>query len=193
VRIVPHTNTYMADPKSHDQKKLMAVRDLIITAERSVQSAKKILASLIDPESTKSESLEIFDTAGLSAYSSESDKIVEGIFTGESMLGSDGNTYPVPHNYASKSQIVQGSKLKATIRGDGRIIYKIIDEIEHEVTMGILTKTGERYQIVSEKKTYNVLLAAVTYIRGEVGDSVSIKVPKGKDATYAAIVSKIPK
>ena len=44
---------------------------------------------------------------GLSTYSSGTDKIVEGVFTGESMLGSDGNIYPIPQNYASKSLLVQ--------------------------------------------------------------------------------------
>jgi hypothetical protein len=44
---------------------------------------------------------------GLSSYRSGDDKIIEGVFTGEGMLGSDGNIYPVPQNYASKSLLVQ--------------------------------------------------------------------------------------
>ncbi len=176
-----------------DPKKVAAIRDLLLSAERSIQSAKKMLSALVDPSALKESASESFDTAGLSTYTSEEDKIVEGIFTGDGMLGSDGNTYPVPHNYASKSQIVQGSKLKATIKPDGRIIYKIIEEIEYETTVGLLAKTQDRYQVVTDTKSYNVLLAAVTFIRGEVGDSVSVKIPKGKDATYAAVISKLPR
>ena len=56
------------------------------------------------------------------------------------MLGSDGNIYPVPQNYASKSLLVQGSKLKATIQTSGKILYKIIEEIPHELKTGIITK-----------------------------------------------------
>jgi hypothetical protein len=47
------------------------------------------------------------------------------------MLGTDGNMYPVPQNYASKSLLVQGSKLKAIIEKSGRIKYKIISEIPY--------------------------------------------------------------
>lgn len=46
-------------------------------------------------------------TDGLSAYNDGDLHIIEGVFTGDAMLGSDGNTYPIPHNYASKSMLVQ--------------------------------------------------------------------------------------
>lgn len=81
------------------------------------------------------------------------------------MLGSDGNIYPVPQNYASKSKLVQGSKLKAIIHADGKITYKIIEEIEHETKIGILTKDKDRFHIIADGKTYNTLLAAVTFIK----------------------------
>ena len=94
------------------------------------------------------------------------------------MLGSDGNIYPVPQNYASKSLLVQGSKLKAIIQPNGKIVYKIIGEILHESKMGIITKNGEKYQITTDTRTYNVLLAAITFHHCDVGDKVSIRVPE---------------
>lgn len=109
------------------------------------------------------------------------------------MLGTDGNTYPVPQNYASKSLLVQGSKLKAIIDQHGRIKYKIISEIPFTTLIGIVTKNGEKYQITTEKKAYNVLVAAITFHKCEIGDTVSIRVPEGKEATYAVIESLIPK
>jgi hypothetical protein len=51
------------------------------------------------------------------------------------MLGADKSVYPVPQNYASKSHLVQGSKVKAIIQKDGKITYKIIGEIEYEVKL----------------------------------------------------------
>lgn len=109
------------------------------------------------------------------------------------MLGSDGNTYPVPQNYASKSLLVQGSRLKAIIQPNGRIMYKIIEEIPYETKLGIVTKMGEKYQITTDDKTYNVLVASVTFHKVTVGDTVSIRVPKGKEATYAVIDNIVPK
>lgn len=175
-----------------EQKKIIAIKDFLDSAQKAVNCAKKILATMTDDVDLKKE-LDYLETSNLTTYSSGDEKIVEGVFTGESMLGSDGNMYPVPQNYASKSKLVQGSKLKATIHSDGKITYKIIEEIEHETKIGILTKNKDRYQVIADGKTYNTLLAAVTYIKGELGDSVSIRIPKGKDATYAAIEALIPK
>lgn len=175
-----------------DQKKLIAIKDFLDSAQKSVVSAKKILATMTDNAEMKKE-LEYIDASDLASYSSGDDKIIEGVFTGESMLGSDSNIYPVPQNYASKSKLVQGSKLKAIIQSDGKITYKIIEEIEHETKIGILTKNKDRFQVIADGKTYNTLLAAVTYLKAELGDSVSIRIPKGKDATYAAIEALLPK
>lgn len=86
--------------------------------------------------------------------------------------------YPVPQNYASKSLLVQGSKLKALINPSGKIVYKIIGEIPFESKVGIVTKNGEKYQVTTDARTYNVLLAAVTFHHCDVGDTVSIRVPE---------------
>ncbi len=173
-----------------DDKKIKSLRDLIHSAENSISSAKKILNSLLWEEGD-----EEFDisTEGLSSYKQWDDKIIEWVFTGDSMLGSDGNIYPVPQNYSSKSLLVQWSKLKALIQPNGKIVYKIIGEIPYETKIGILTKNGEKYQITTDTKSYNVLLAAVTFHHCSVGDTVSIRIPEGKDATYAVIEAAVPK
>lgn len=173
-----------------DEQKIKALRDLIHSAQNSIHSAKKILNSLLwDDEGSWLE----LDTDGLESYNSGDDRIVEWVFTGESMLGSDGNMYPVPQNYASKSLLVQWSKLKALINPNGKIVYKIIGEIPFESKVGIITKNGEKYQITTDTKTYNVLLAAITFHHCNVWDTVSIRVPEGKEATYAVIETVIPK
>jgi hypothetical protein len=56
------------------------------------------------------------------------------------MLGVDGHKYPVPVNYASKSKLVQGDKMKLTIDGSGRMLYKQIQQIERDIKVGLLTK-----------------------------------------------------
>lgn len=94
------------------------------------------------------------------------------------MLGSDGSIYPVPQNYSSKSLLVQGSKLKAIIQPNGKILYKIIGEIPYESKVGIITKNGEKYSITTDSKSYNVLLAAITFHHCNVGDTVSIRIPE---------------
>jgi hypothetical protein len=175
---------------SDTNKKLKNIRDLINLAQNSIHSAKKILSTMV--EDGEKDTLE-FDTDWLESYDAGGSKIIEWVFTGEGMLGSDGNIYPVPQNYASKSLLVQGSKLKATIDGSGKILYKIIKEIEYESKKWIITQEGEKYHINTGDANYNVLLAAITFHKCQVGDSVSIRVPHGKEATYAVIESILPK
>jgi len=170
-----------------DEKNLRALRDLIQSAQASINSAKKLLTSYIGDEWEDD-----FSTEWLSSYSHGEDKIIEWVFTWEGMLGSDGSIYPVPQNYASKSLLVQGSKLKAIIQPNGKIVYKIIGEIPYESQVGIVTRNGEKYQINTDTKVYNVLLAAVTFHHCNVGDKVSIRIPEWKDATYAVIEAIVP-
>jgi hypothetical protein len=84
----------------------------------------------------------------------------------------------VPQNYSSKSLLVQGSRLKATIESHGGIKYKIIEEIPFETSIGIVTKNGDKYEITTDTKTYKVLMAAITFHKCNVGDTVSIRTPK---------------
>lgn len=173
-----------------DEKNIKTLRDLIQSAQVSINSAKKILNSLLgeDYEEGFESSME-----WLSSYTQWEDKVIEWVFTGESMLWSDGSIYPVPQNYASKSLLVQGSKLKAIIQPSWKIVYKIIWEIPYESKIGIVTKNWEKYQITTDTKTYNVLLAAITFHHCNIGDTVSIRIPEGKDATYAVIEAIVPK
>ncbi len=172
------------------EKKLRAIKELIQSAQNAIINARKIINELT--WDSKWDDIDM-DTNGLTSYSSWDTKIIEGVFTGESMLWSDGNIYPIPQNYASKSHLIQGSKLKATIDRNGKILYKIIEEMEYESHVGVLTKNQEKYQVITDTKSYHILLAAITFHKCEIWDTVSIRIPKWKDATYAAIEAKIPK
>lgn len=172
-------------------KDLKALRDLIHSAQTSIHSAKKILSQLLNEEDWQ-ESFEA-DTQWLMSYSSWDLQVVEWVFTWENMLGPDGSIYPVPQNYASKSLLVQGSRLKAIIEQNGRIKYKIIEEIPFATHIWIVTKVWEKHQVVTDTKSYNVLMAAITFHKCSVWDTVSIRTPEWKDATYAVIEALIPK
>lgn len=108
------------------------------------------------------------------------------------MVGVDKKTYPVPANYASKSKIMEGSKLKCTIKADGTFQYKIIKEGAFTTSTGTIIRDGDHFIVVSQDGMYQLLPAAVTYIRARVGDRISIRIPKEGKATYAAIEARIP-
>jgi hypothetical protein len=176
-----------------EKKKIQAIKDFIISAEKSIRNAKKILTDVLGEESIDLDASIDLDTNGLHSYKSGQDKIVEGVFTGEEMLGADGNKYPVPVNYASKSKLVQWDRLKLTVDPTGRMMYKQIMPIERDMKVALLAKDNAKFIAVADGVTYNVLTAAVTHFKAEIGDSITIIVPKGKEATFAAIEAVIPK
>ncbi|PZM86553.1 hypothetical protein DLH72_00595 [Candidatus Gracilibacteria bacterium] len=174
-----------------NKKTVEAIIDFIITAEKSIKNAKKLLKDLADNNEINLKSEIDLSTKGLETYTSNESRIIEGVFTGSEMLGSDGNKYPVPANYASKSKMVQGDRLKLTIDNFGKMMYKQIAPIEREIKTGLIVKDKDKYQVVSDGKTYDLLTAAVTHFKANIGDKVSIIIPAGKQATFAAIEAVI--
>lgn len=132
------------------KKRIAAIRDFIDTAEKSLKNAKKLLGEVLKDENIDLSANLDLDTKGLSKYDSGESKIIEGVFTGEEMLGVDNNNYLVPVNYASKSKLVQGDRMKLTIEGSGKMLYKQIKQIERETKVGLLTQDKGKYQVVSD-------------------------------------------
>lgn len=118
-------------------------------------------------------------------------KIIEGIFDGEQMLGKDGQKYPVSPNYASKSQLVVGDKLKLTITQDGRFLYKQIGPVDRKYVVCKLEKSGSQYYAMCKDKKYRILLASVTYFKANIGDKLTVVVPESEDADWSAVVNVI--
>ncbi len=46
------------------------------------------------------------------------------------------------------------------------------------VSHSIITKNGDKYQIATDTKTYNVLVAAITFHKCTIGDTVTIRIPE---------------
>lgn len=119
----------------------------------------------------------------------EGAKVVEGVFDGQNMIGSDGKTYTVPPNYASKSRLVEGDILKLVIKEDGAFVFKQIGPIERKREVGRLamdSATGS-FVAMGEDNTWKVLTASVTFFKGEPGDEAVVLVPKSAPSTWAAI------
>lgn len=176
-----------------DNKKIQAIRDFVLSAEKSLRNAKKLLKDVLEEQWISLEDDIELDTKWLHTYESEESKIIEWVFTWEEMLWVDNHKYPVPVNYASKSKLVQWDRLKLTIEPNWRMLYKQIKPIERETKVWLLTKDQWKFQVVSEWATYNVLTAAVTHFKAEIWDSVSVVVPAWKQANFAAIEAVIPK
>lgn len=155
------------------EKQIKRLRALIQEAETSLAAAKELLVSLVGEDATV-RSLSPDESLG---------KVIEGVFDGQNMVGSDGKIYPVPANYASKSKLVQGDILKLTIGDDGAFLYKQIGPIPRKQVVGTLVQENGHYYVDVSTKRYRVLLASVTYFKAKPGDQVSVNIPE--DDTHA--------
>ncbi len=175
---------------SDDQ--LLVIQELIDSATNSLKTARNMLADLTGVEDV---SRQRFATRASSVpmSSTASGKVVEGIFDGQNMVDGEGQTYPVPANYASKSKLVEGDGMKLTITEDGKFIYKQIRPVDRRTVVGALIQEDGQYKVLAEGRTYRVLLASVTFYRAEVGDQVTIILPKDGDAVWGAVENVIPR
>lgn len=150
------------------EKQIKRMRSLIAEAETSLAAAKELLMSLVGDD----------PVVAAAVRDEPLGKIIEGVFDGQNMVGSDGKTYPVPANYASKSKLVQGDILKLTIADDGAFLYKQIGPIPRKQVVGTLKLENGHYYVSVNDRDYRVLLASVTYFKAKPGDQVSVNVPE---------------
>ncbi len=166
---------------------LALVMQMIEAAEKNIQSAKQLLRESGGVSPVRSSTSAVFEKAH-SLASSSGDKIIEGVFDGQNMIGPEGKQYPVPANYASKSKLVEGDMLKLTIAEDGSFIYKQIAPVERRKIMGLLMQDEKGdYKVIADGKSYKVLLASLTYFKADAGDEVTIVVPQDTDSEWAAV------
>jgi hypothetical protein len=149
-------------------KQIKRLRALIQEAETNLAAANELLVSLVGDDATTTP-ISTDDTLG---------KVIEGVFDGQNMVGSDGKVYPVPANYASKSKLVQGDILKLTIADDGTFMYKQIGPIPRKQVVGTLKLENGHYLVDVNGRNFRVLLASVTYFKAKPGDQVSVNVPE---------------
>lgn len=159
-------------------KQIKRLRALIQEAETNLSAATELLISLVGDD----------EKIAPIAKDENIGKVIEGVFDGQNMVGSDGKVYPVPANYASKSKLVQGDILKLTIADDGTFLYKQIGPIPRKQVVGALKLDNGHYFVEVGDKNYRVLLASVTYFKAKPGDQVSVNVPEDDSAAeWAAL------
>ncbi|HCC22878.1 TPA: hypothetical protein DF272_01725 [Candidatus Falkowbacteria bacterium] len=125
----------------------------------------------------------------------DNDRVVEGVFDGQNMIGADGQQYDVPANYASKSKLVEGDILKLTINNLGAFVYKQIKPIERTRMVGELEQDEHSLQffVSAEGKKWRLLTASVTYFKGEPGDEVVFFIPRDGGSRWAAVENIVKK
>jgi len=168
------------------QENLPQILENLLLIKKQVEET----INLINLEPGKSsEILNKIKNTETTEYFEEDSKIIEGFFNGEIMIGPDSKQYSIPANYISKSKIVEGDKMKLTIKKDGTFVYKQIEQVDRERLIGTLIKdeANKGFAVLAEGKAYRVQKASVTYYKGEIGDEVIVIVPSNKNSTWVAI------
>ena len=177
-----------------DSNKLALIREMLDNAEKQIRSARRLVSELAGEHAEDDTDFVQTRARALSAPEiSENSRIIEGVFDGQNMLDTNGRSYPVPANYASKSKLVVGDQMKLTITDDGKFIYKQIGPVERRSVVGPLTYENGQYKVLADGKSYKVLLASVTFFRAEVGDEVTVLIPGEGEAEWGALDAVIPK
>jgi hypothetical protein len=171
------------------------LKDIIAKIELELNKAKSIFDDLgVDLESFDNDFSSKARSVGSEKIEGDN-KVIEGVFDGQQMVGPDGKKYSIPANYCSKSKLVEGDILKLIVKPDGSFIYKQIGPIERKRIKGVLSKdpvTGE-FKAHAGGRDYKVLKASVTYFYGDASDEVVILVPEDGDSVWAAVENIISK
>lgn len=167
--------------------KLELAKQYLESAQASLNEARELLRDLLGerpPVSLADKAREVGTVTADGPL-----KVIEGLFDGQNMVGPDGKQYSVPANYASKSKLVEGDKLKLTISPDGAFVYKQIGPVERQRLIGTLVKDEltDEYRVNAGGRSYRVLLASITYFKGEVGDEIVVLVPRDGESKWAAV------
>lgn len=171
------------------ETKLTLAKKLIYNLKNDLGNLERLLASESEPADLEQFIRRTMTEEGEVMHPVNEGKILEGVFDGQNMIGSDGKLYMVPPNYASKSKLVEGDIMKLTIQPNGSFLYKQIGPIERQRVMGVLTRdeVTTDWKVVADGKKYSILTASVTYFKGQTGDDIVILIPKNAPSKWAAV------
>lgn len=177
-------------------KVLSFVNSLLRNIENDTQKIKVLLKRIEDWtydtwEINESELKSM--SSGLLNYDAWSaGQIVEWIYDGMYMVGSDEKKYPVPLNYSSKSKLIPQDILKLTILPNGKLMYKLISPAPRSYIKATLSSSNNEYMAISDDwKTYKLNPAAITYFDLQVWEQMSVIVNSEGKWEYGAVEAKL--
>jgi hypothetical protein len=178
-------------------KKMQTIFSLIEIAETNLKNAKNLLQQMIDDGSiAPSRMSEAMGNSKISKEEEQATEVVEGYFDGEYMIGDNGRTYLVPQNYASKTQLVVGDRMK-WILTPTREIFKLIQPAPREKVEGVFGIDGDSYIVNIEgiQNPVRILKASATFAMKtqdlKPGDIVSILIPRDTTPIWGAFLTVV--
>jgi hypothetical protein len=179
-------------------KKYESILSLIEVAEKNLKNAREMLQGITQEQGIKvtTDSTTKPTPPRRSQDEAEALEVVEGYFDGENMIGDNGQIYPVPQNYASKTQLVIGDRMK-WIMTSYREIFKLIQPAARRRVTGTFTIEGDSYIVLVDEfpAPVKILKASATYaiknLSLSIGDAVAIYIPQDATPVWGAFISVV--
>jgi hypothetical protein len=178
-------------------KKLETILSLVQVAENNLKNVQTMVLQLMSEKGVSVDLSQNMKTPGLKSRDEDSSlEVQEGYFDGENMIGDNGQIYTVPQNYASKTQLVVGDRMK-WILTEEREIFKLIQPTPRIRVTGTFGIEGDNYIVLVDEFTspIKILKASSTYAMKnlglKIGDEVSVYIPKEGVPTWGAFVSVV--
>lgn len=112
---------------------------------------------------------------------------VEGTFDGLYLIAESGEKHEVPANYAAKSRLVYGDRLKI-VEEDGKKVFKQITKEERLEIKGVLSKKEGKWYLLSDSGTYRISDTSAEFNQASLNEEAVGFIPlNNKNAPYAAL------
>lgn len=112
---------------------------------------------------------------------------IEGEFDGAYLVAEDGSKHEVPANYAAKSRLVYGDKLKI-VEEDGKKVFKQIQKLDRKEVKGVLSKKEGKWYLLADEGTYKISDIAAEFNQVQLNEKAVALVPENQiNAPFAAL------
>jgi hypothetical protein len=188
-------------------KKIETILSLLEICESNLKNAKTLLAQSLGSDIVyRNSPTQSYPNPNSSNFQinagTEDVEFVEGYFDGENMIGDNGKVYTVPQNYASKSQLVVGDKMKWSMIKDGfdgyKEVFKLTQPVLREKVIGKFVVEGNNYGAMVDgyPAMVKILKASATFAMKNlglaIGGKVALYVPKaGSSANWGAFINVV--
>jgi len=116
----------------------------------------------------------------------------EGYFDGQYLVADDGRKTEVPANYAAKSRLVYGDRLKV-FADTGKQVFKQITKAERKKIEGVLNKKEGKWVLLATEGTYKIADIAAEFNNAQLNDKASAYIPLGNPNVPFAALDRVLK
>jgi hypothetical protein len=117
---------------------------------------------------------------------------IEGVFDGFYLVADDSSKHEVPSNYAAKSRLVYGDRLKI-VDEDGKKVFKQIQKPERKEVKGILSKKEGKWYLLTDVGTYKVSDVAAEFNRVGLNEEAVGLIPENQPNVPFAALDRVIK